>query len=44
MAFNFEGYTESEVISMMYPAQKEAFTEILYGEGNVLLTAAGGLW
>lgn len=42
MAFNFEGYSESQVMDMMYPAQKEAFTEILYGDGNLLLTAAGG--
>lgn len=42
MAFNFEGYTEEKVLSLMYPAQRKAFEEIMYGDGHVLLTAAGG--
>ena len=42
MAFDFEGFSESQALEMMYPAQREAFTEILYGDSNVLLTAAGG--
>lgn len=42
MAFDFTGYTESEVLETMYPAQREAFNEIMYGDNNVLLTAAGG--
>jgi hypothetical protein len=42
MAFDFKGYTEDQVLGMMYPAQREAFNEVLYGDNNVLLTAAGG--
>lgn len=42
MAFDFSRYTEQEVLEMMYPAQREAFNEILYGDENILLTAAGG--
>lgn len=42
MAFDFTGWTEDQVIESMYPAQRLAFEEILYGDSNILLTAAGG--
>lgn len=39
---SFENKTLEQVLDTMYPAQKEAFLECINGEGDVLITAAGG--
>jgi len=39
---NFNKFTLEQVISTMYPAQKEAFLECLHGEGDILITSMGG--
>lgn len=42
MSFDFSQYTEDQALELMYPKQREAYTECKYGDGDVFVTASGG--